>query len=112
MATTKCTKCTQEVAQIISESGRLCGECLTAAVHAKLSKAVKVYDGLVHGDQVVAAISGGPCSMALAHLLSHVCVLDWARPQRGKVLHLPPRPCITPAESIYCKPVYLIVPCR
>lgn len=81
----KCQKCSKELAQVISESGRLCAECLAAAVHAKLSKTLKVYDGLVHGDQVVAAVSGGPSSMALAHLLSHFCVLDWTRPQRGKV---------------------------
>eukprot|EP00892_Ulva_mutabilis_P011044 jgi/Ulvmu1/8311/UM042_0017.1 len=81
----KCQKCLTQIAQIISECGRLCAECLTAAVQAKLSKTLKVYDGLVHGDQIVAAVSGGPSSMALAHLLSHFCVLDWSRPHRGKV---------------------------
>lgn len=85
MTSIKCQKCLDKLAQIISESGRLCAECLTVAVHAKLSKTLKVYDGLVHGDEVVAAVSGGPSSMALAHLLSHFCVLDWTRPHRGKV---------------------------
>lgn len=81
----KCSKCPEKHAQIISESGRLSGEGLTLALHTKVSKTIKVYDALVHGDQVVVAISGGPCSMALAHLLLHFCVLDFARPHRGKV---------------------------
>lgn len=81
----QCTKCGAASAQLISDTGRLCAECLQSSIRAKLNKAIKVYFALEHGDAALVAVSGGASSMALAHMLRSFSLSDWSRPQAGKV---------------------------
>ena len=81
----QCTKCGAAIAQLISDTGRLCAKCLQASISSKLNKAIKVYFALEHGDAALVAVSGGACSMALAHMLCSFSLSDWSRPQAGKV---------------------------
>jgi hypothetical protein len=80
-----CTKCRTASAQLISDTGRLCAECLQSAIRLKLNKSIKVHFALEHGDVALVAVSGGASSMALAHMLCTFRLEDWSCPQAGKV---------------------------
>jgi hypothetical protein len=84
----QCTKCGSASAQLISDTGRLCADCLHSSIRGKLNKAIKVHFALEHGDVALVAVSGGASSMALAHMLCSFRLEDWSRPQAGKVHNL------------------------
>jgi ABC-type ATPase with predicted acetyltransferase domain len=80
-----CRKCSSALAQIVSDAGQLCAECLAASIRMRVSKSVKLQFALENGDVAMIAVSGGACSMALAHMIHSFFLDDWSRPRRGRV---------------------------
>jgi hypothetical protein len=80
-----CCDCSSAPAQADLSGGRRCSSCLSTQVLGKFLKALKMNRAVNNGDRVLVAVSGGPCSMALAHLLTKVSATNEQRLERGKI---------------------------
>jgi hypothetical protein len=81
----QCCDCSSAPAQVHGAGGAKCNSCFNTQVHGKFLKVLKANRAVNNGDRVLVAVSGGACSMALAHLHSRVLAPTGQRPERGKV---------------------------
>lgn len=84
-----CAKCRQRDAQaMLRQTEPACAPCLRSQLEAQVSRSVRSAQAewLVRpGDKVLAALSGGPCSRAMLHMLSLLRATRKDRPERGRV---------------------------
>jgi len=87
-----CGKCHASAAEVVvRQKEGLCRACLEAAVAARVRQTLlRIRDaGVSHGpppvQRIMVALSGGPASMALLHVLLLLKSSSTGRPQRGKV---------------------------
>jgi len=80
-----CHKCKAAAAKIVLQRDPLCYGCMEANALAK-TRAIKMRGALSPGDAVAAAVSGGPCSLALLRALMTLhAPLGSTRPGKGRV---------------------------